>query len=110
MIDRKLDLLVRELNRHGISIAGIQETNGLEAMWGLLKGIPFTLWSSLLSDYERGTRNEGVGIALDKKATAAWKNAGEVYEVVSSSVVMARWMWTGLGKKHGRPRRSTDSY
>ena len=41
MIDRKLHLLVRELERYGIPIAGIQETNGLEAMCGLLKGIPF---------------------------------------------------------------------
>ena len=34
MIDRKLDLLVRELKRYGIPISRIQETNGLEAMYG----------------------------------------------------------------------------
>ena len=32
IIDRKLDLLVRELKRHGIPITGIQETIGLEVM------------------------------------------------------------------------------
>ena len=37
-----------------------------------------------------GVRNEGVGIALDKAAAEAWKNAGEVWEAVSSRVVMAR--------------------
>ena len=42
MIDRKLDLLVRELKRYGLSIARIQVTNGLEISnaW-TLKGIPF---------------------------------------------------------------------
>ena len=42
----------------------------------------------LPSDHERAARNEGVGIALDKKATAAWKNVGEVWEAISSRVVM----------------------
>ena len=42
---------------------------------------------------------------------AAWKNAGEVWEAVSSRVVMARLMWTGLGKKkHGQPRRTSDTH
>ena len=47
MVDRKLDLVVRELKRYGISIAGIQETKGSEVMCGLLMNTPFTLWSSL---------------------------------------------------------------
>ena len=37
-----------------------------------------------------GVRNEGVGIALDKAVAEAWKKAGEVWEAVSSRVVMAR--------------------
>ena len=66
---------------------------------------------SFPSDQERGTRKEGIGIALDKKAMTAWKNAVEVWKAVSSRVVMARLMWTGLGKKkHGKPRRSTDTH
>ena len=112
MVDRKLDILVRELKRHGISIAGIQETK-----WFGSDALPAdgcTIVHSgrpLPSDQERGTRNEGIGIALNKKATAAWKNAGEVREAASSRVDMARLMWTGLGKKkHWKPRRSTDTH
>ena len=30
----------------------------------------------LPGDQERASKNEGVGIALDEKATVAWKNAG----------------------------------
>ena len=30
----------------------------------------------LPGDQERASRNEGVGIALEEKATVAWKNAG----------------------------------
>ena len=40
----------------------------------------------LPGDQERASRNEGVGITLDEKATVAWKNAGEVWEVVSSRI------------------------
>ena len=63
MVDRKLDLLVRELKRHGISIAGIQETKWFGSDMSPA-GHP------LPSDQERGTRNEGIEIALNKKATA----------------------------------------
>ena len=41
MVDWKLDPLVRELKRYGISIAGIQETKCLEVMCGLLMSTPF---------------------------------------------------------------------
>ena len=44
-------------------------------------------------------RNESVGIALDKMATEAWKNAGEKWEAVSSRIVMARLMWSRSEKK-----------
>ena len=81
MVDRKLDLLARELKRYGVSIAGIQETKWFGNDVWPADGYTF-LHSGrpLPSDQERAARNEGVGIALDKKATAAWKNAGEVWE------------------------------
>ena len=107
IVDRKLDLLVRELKRYGTSIAGIQETKWFGS--DLWSADGYTLLHSgrpLPSDQEKGTRNEGVGIALDKEATAEWKNAGEVWEAISLRVVMVCLMWLGLGRKnHGRPRR-----
>ena len=76
MVDRKLDLLARELKRYGVSIAGIQETKWFGNDVWPADGYTF-LHSGrpLPSDQERAATNEGVGIALDKKATAAWKNA-----------------------------------
>ena len=47
----------------------------------------------LPSDSDRATRNEGVGIVLDEKASAAWRNAGEQWEAVSSRLVTARLQW-----------------
>ena len=37
---------------------------------------------------------EGVGIALDKTVTAAWRSAGELWKSVSSRVIMVRLKWT----------------
>ena len=53
----------------------------------------------LPGDQERASRNEGVGIALTKKATVAWKDAGEVWEAVSSRMISARLKWIDTGKK-----------
>ena len=55
----------------------------------------------LPEDQEKASRNEGVGIALDEKATVAWKNAGEVWEAVSSRIISARLKWVHTGKKKG---------
>ena len=44
-------------------------------------------------DTDGATRNEGVGIALDEKASVAWRNAGEQWEAVSSRLVTARLQW-----------------
>ena len=94
VVDRKLNLPVRELKRFGMSIAGI--LNGSVVMCGKQEHTPsYTLASPYqLSDSERATRNEGVGIALDEKASAAWRNAGEQWEAVSSRPVMARLQWS----------------
>ena len=112
MVDRKLDLVVRELKRYGISIAGIQETKWFGSdVWPADEYTFLHSGRPLPSGQEKAARNEGVGIALDKKATAAWKNAGEVWEAVSSRVVMARLKWAGVGKrKHGRCKRDKDMY
>ena len=65
----------------------------------------------LPGDQERATRNEGVGIALDKKATVAWKDAGEVWGAVSSRIISARFKWVNTGKeKKGWPKRTPGTY
>lgn len=94
-VDRKLDLLVEELKRYSISLAGIQETKWYGSdVWPAADG--YTLLHSgrpLPSTDERALRNEGVGILIDKAATEAWRKAGESWEAISSRLVMARMKW-----------------
>ncbi len=74
-----------------MSVAGIQETKWFgKDVWpadGYTSLHPGRL---LPSDGEKATRSEGVGVALDERATAAWREAGEVWEAVSSHIVSAR--------------------
>ena len=55
-VDRKLDLLVKELRRYDVLVA---------------------------------VRKEGVGTALNERATSAWREAGEKWNAVSSRIVTA---------------------
>ena len=89
--DRKLDLVVRELKRHRVSIAGIQESKWFGSyVWEAGEHILLHSGRPLPQDDKRPARNEGVGIVLDMATTKAWKNAGKVWEAVSSRIVMAR--------------------
>ena len=104
-VDRKLDLVVREIKRYGISVAGIQESRWFGSdVWPAADGFTF-LHSGrpLPKDGEDARRNEGVGILLDGRATSAWKQGGEVWEAVSSRVIMVRLKLLSKGHKscHG---------
>ena len=54
-------------------------------------------------------RNEGVGIALDERATKALKEAGEVWCAVSSRIVTARLKVTSAGQRKSGGSRATKS-
>ena len=54
-------------------------------------------------------RNEGVGILLDGKAAAAWRQGGEVWKAVSSRIVMARLKWIGKGQRRSGGCRENKS-
>ena len=76
-VDRKLDLLVKELKQYQVSVAAIQETKWFGKDIWQADGYQFiTSGCPLPSDGESAVRNEGVGIVLDEEATAAWKEAG----------------------------------
>ena len=102
-IDRKIDLLMGELRKYGVSVAGIQETKwfGMD-VWPVGRYTFLHSGCPLPGDQERASRNEGVGIALDEKATVAWKNAGEVWETVISRIISARLKWVPHRKEKGR--------
>ena len=80
VVDRKLDLLVGEMKRYGVSVTGIQESRWFgREVWPAADGYTF-LHSGrpLPGKDETVARNEGVGILLDRRATAAWRQGGEV--------------------------------
>ena len=71
--------MLKELKHYSVSVAGIQETKWFgKDMWPAADYTFLQSGRPLPSDNERATRKEGVGIALDAKATAAWRDAGEV--------------------------------
>jgi len=96
-VDRKLDLLVGELERYGIAVAGNQETKWFGSdVWPAAKGYMLLHSCRPTPDAVTGgiSRGESVGIVLNKKATAAWRAAGEEWRAVSSRLVMAQLKWT----------------
>ena len=94
-VDRKLDLLVGEVKRYRVSVAGVQETKLFSSdVWPAAEGyIMLHSGRSVPSDSMAAIRREGVGIILNVKATAAWRAAGEVRKVVNSRLIMARLKW-----------------
>ena len=99
--DRKLNLLVQELQRYGVAVAGVQESKwfGVD-VWTAGEGFTF-LHSGrpLPGGSEVAVRNEGVGILLDARASEAWRQGGKTWKAVSSRVVMARLKWISKGQR-----------
>ena len=90
-VDRKLDFLVKELKKFDVAVTGIQETKLFgQDVWNVDGYTLLHSGHTLPGDGEPLLKNEGVGIVLDQHATAAWKNAGEAWEAVSSRIVTAR--------------------
>ena len=75
-VDRKLNLLVGEVKRYGISVAGIQETKWFgKDVWLAAEGFTFPhSGRPLPANGEDAACNEGVGIMLNPKATVAWRD------------------------------------
>ena len=89
-----------------MSIAGINETKwfgkdlcDVEGYLILHSGRP------LPDDDSPMVQDEGVGTVLDHEMTAAWREAGEVWESVSSRTVCARLKLAGQGMGSSLDRR-----
>ena len=83
--------------RFRVSVAGVQESRWFESdVWPAAEGYTFLHSGRPLPDSgDPATRNEGVRILLDERATVAWRQGGEVWEAISSRVIMARLKWIG---------------
>ena len=107
-VDRKLDLLVWELRRYDVAVAAVQETKWFGAdVW---ENQGYTLLHSgrpLPHGEQPAARKEGVGIALDERATSAWREAGEKWKAVSSRIVTARLKLTSVGQRRSGGSRET---
>ena len=112
-VNRKLDLLAGELKRYGVAIAGVQETKWFGSdVWPAAAN--YTLLHSghpLPGEDEVSKRNEGVGIMMNKFATAAWKEAGEKWDAVSSRIISARLKLVKRGQRQpGGSRETCDVF
>ena len=88
--------------------------SGLGVMFGQRAASGYTFLHSgrpLPAEGDAAVRKEGVGILLDERATAAWRQAGEVWQAVSSRIVVARLKWVGRGQRRvGGSRETSDLY
>ena len=83
-VERKVDLLVTELKNYNISIVGIQETKWFGSdIWPIGEWTCSHSGHDLPVDSDAAVRQNGVGILLDSRATAAWRVTGEVWRAVS---------------------------
>ena len=112
IVDRKVDLMAKELRRYGVSVAAIQETKWFGSdVWEAQGYLFLHSGRPLPKEGEVAARNEGVGIALDERATKAWKEAGEVWRAVSSRIVVARLKVSSAGqRKPGGSRGTRNTY
>ena len=113
-VERKLDLLVRELRRYQVSVAGIQETKwfGNDVhVWSAEGHIFLHLGQPLPGNSDDAARNESVGIVLDEKATAVWRAAGETWEAVNLRIVTARLkLASPQQRRHGGSRETSNTF
>jgi len=80
-----------------IPVAGIQETKWFGSdVWPATNGCMLLHFGRPTPNIETGEiiRGEGVGIVMNKRATAAWRAAGKEWSAVSSRLVTARLKWT----------------
>ena len=89
---------------------GFRRAGGLGRLSGQqLEVARFSTQDNPPGNNDAAMRSEGVGILVDKKATAAWRRGGEVWEAVSSRMVMARLKWIGRGqRRRGGSRETSD--
>ena len=91
---------MKELKRYHVGVAGIQETKWFGSdVWEIDGCTLLHSGRRLPDDGEPAVRGEGVGIVLDPRAAAAWRESGEVWEAVSSRLVTARFKAVRAGQR-----------
>ncbi len=89
-VDCKVSLLVRELRKYGVHMAGISKTKWFGQAVYEVEGYTILRSGRPIPTEGPMVRNEGVAVVLNPTLTAAWRGAGEVWSAVSSRIVRAR--------------------
>ena len=90
-VDRKVVMLVWELKKYNIYMAGISETKWFNSNMYEVEGhVVLHSGRELPKEGESFQRSEGVGIVLSPIAAKAWRDGGEQWEPVSPRIVTAR--------------------
>ena len=110
-VDRKVELLVRELRRYRISIAGVSETkwfgNDIYSVDG------FTVLHSGRTEPGHGQpveRGEGVAVILDEDASKAWSDGGLEWKPISSRVIKVRLRFAGRWARKNAKKSESVAY
>ena len=96
-VNRKLDLMVKKLLVY--LWCGVQESEWFSVdVWTAKNFTYLHSGRPLPGSTDMATRNEGVGIRLDARASEAWRQGGGVWKTVSSTVV-TKMKWTNRSQR-----------
>ena len=88
--ERKVDLVVRELDRYAIKIAALQETKWLGSnTYSVGNSVLLTAGHPVPAPGEPIQRGEGVALVLTGPAITAWRAAGQQWKAWSSRLISA---------------------
>ena len=89
--DRKLDLVISELHRLSLDVAGVQETHWFgEHLYEDDKGNTVITSGRAVDANTHRRRGEGVALILNKFSSGAWKAGGSFWRSFGPRVVLAR--------------------
>ena len=98
--DRKINLVIRELDWYGVKIAALQETKWFGgAVYKVKDSVVLAAGRPVPQKDEQRQRREGVAIVLLGSAVSLWRADGEQCKGWSSRIVTARIKWK-CGKRH----------
>ena len=88
--DRRVDLIVRELDRYNIKVTALQETKWLgNAVYNVGESVVLTAGRPVPAVGEPIQRGEGVALVLTGPAIQAWRAAGQHWRAWSSRLISA---------------------
>ena len=89
-MDRRIDLVIRELDRYNIKVGALQETKWFGShIYHVGKSVVLTAERETPQEYQPRQRGEGVAIVLTGHAITAWKAGGEQWRAWGSRIVKA---------------------